>query len=1345
MGVSEPEGVGFLLIADLDIGHPDSKFTWPEYRDELERDLRREHEQTGPWDVIAIVGSVWHDESEAALPPELEDLVRTVRALGSTPVVVRADDAPQATMVSRDGTSVAVVCVDAARPGEVAPQLASLAAGTAGWSQANVRLLLSDLPHPDAFEGVERRMFDLHATPRGRTDRKTARYHVGVRSLLGVERQSQRFGYISGRLREFGIEFRPRAMADDGSAKFGIDLGFGTVRRGFVAYALAGALRDEAASFESARVNDKAAADSSSVPAPPSLATTGLDTVASIFRSSAEDGFYRLESWAADGSEIRLMGLVPELGTQTIAVPSGQTEVRPTLEIDLHPRSVTTARGNLQAEDSALWLADPESNRTLLLKGVFVESVTWLDDRREIAAVVGNEVLLLSETGTHLRTVALHDDPCMGITATSDARLVATISVLGEVKLWRTADWAELATWQWSGSSAMRDCIAFSPAAWTLALCEGNAVEFVDVDPAILELEVEVEETAVTAKVVLVGQGRVGKTCLAQRMVDNVYTDQDSTHGMRFWSLPLPADGPLQREIMFWDLGGQAEYRLLHPLFLRDTQLALLCLDPATQYYDDALHWSECFDAIEADTPRIIVGTKVDSADAPVDRPALERVAAQCNALDTILTSARNGLGHEDLIERVTATIPWDTIAKDTRGQAASWLHEHTEVLRRKGKVVVSFDDLATELPDDIDAGDLGTAIGQLARRGTIANTRNAMGQQLVVLRIEEIERYACSIIVAAQNRADGVPAVDLWSLRDPQTVFPRIATDARLPRNEEVVILDCVLDMFVRHGIALPHHGQLVFPTLFETGGDEADPPKTTTYFEFGGVVDNAYASLVTDLALANAYGRPRMSRGTARFTRSGIGTCGVRRRDASPGRGPGLDVFFEDGTDDSTEYAFISYVEQHLSDAGIELVEHNHVACHSQGCGHVFDPAVVRRRTERGQTDVVCPVCEARSRIVLSTDQARRHDTELHKRTRKERTDARDGRGRGAAVSKRIVEGAEDSGRPGWILVLSDLHIAADTDIQKLRQTLLEDLRRGNGLKPDAFAALVVCGDITNFASAAEFEHAERFLAALVSDLKTTPANTIIVPGNHDLTWDPPPFVPLVGTRPATASQYEYVQEGRITLRRDEAAYRACFENFSRSLYHPFYSRSYPADPARQFQVLDLPQTGLTFVTFNSAWNTSMYHPDAATIVDNAVGNAIEALDKIEGDRLKIAVWHHPITGDEKIVDDAFIERLRGAGVRLCLHGHVHQSRTDLLGHMHANKMWAVGTGTFGAPAKDRPESKPRLYQLIELSDDRRGARIHTRQRELGGAPWKPFHEWPNPDGSENLLPYFDVTFVA
>ena len=89
----------------------------------------------------------------------------------------------------------------------------------------------------------------------------------------------------------------------------------------------------------------------------------------------------------------------------------------------------------------------------------------------------------------------------------------------------------------------------------------------------------------VNAKVVLVGESGVGKSGLAHRLIEDQFVPTESTHGMKVWRLDLP-EGPqldganLEREALLWDLAGQEDYRLIHQLFLDETAVALVLINP---------------------------------------------------------------------------------------------------------------------------------------------------------------------------------------------------------------------------------------------------------------------------------------------------------------------------------------------------------------------------------------------------------------------------------------------------------------------------------------------------------------------------------------------------------------------------------------------------------------------------------------------------------------------------------------------------------------------------------------------------------------------------------------------
>src|ERR1019366_1091023 len=74
-----------------------------------------------------------------------------------------------------------------------------------------------------------------------------------------------------------------------------------------------------------------------------------------------------------------------------------------------------------------------------------------------------------------------------------------------------------------------------------------------------------------SAKIVLVGDSDVGKSCLALRLAERRFEQRGATHGMQIWSLTAAklrqaqSEPHLeQQEVFLWDLGGQAEYQLVH-------------------------------------------------------------------------------------------------------------------------------------------------------------------------------------------------------------------------------------------------------------------------------------------------------------------------------------------------------------------------------------------------------------------------------------------------------------------------------------------------------------------------------------------------------------------------------------------------------------------------------------------------------------------------------------------------------------------------------------------------------------------------------------------------------------
>jgi hypothetical protein len=89
--------------------------------------------------------------------------------------------------------------------------------------------------------------------------------------------------------------------------------------------------------------------------------------------------------------------------------------------------------------------------------------------------------------------------------------------------------------------------------------------------------------------------------------------------------------------------------------------------------------------------------------------------------------------------------------------------------------------------------------------------------------------------------------------------------------------------------------------------------------------------------------------------------------------------------------------------------------------------------------------------------------------------------------------------------------------------------------------------------------------------------------------------------------------------------------------------------------------------------------------------------------------------------------------------LHGHVHEDRADVVGYTDpVRQVHVIGAGSFGAPTHDRPESVPRLYNLLEVARDHSRVRVHTRCLRREGGAWEGWAIWPGQQRGERRTWY-------
>jgi len=342
-----------------------------------------------------------------------------------------------------------------------------------------------------------------------------------------------------------------------------------------------------------------------------------------------------------------------------------------------------------------------------------------------------------------------------------------------------------------------------------------------------------------------------------------------------------------------------------------------------------------------------------------------------------------------------------------------------------------------------------------------------------------------------------------------------------------------------------------------------------------------------------------------------------------------------------------------------------------------------------------------------------------------------------------------------PIRILHLSDLHFTEATPWKARLQWLIQDLERGDDLGPvGRIDYLVVSGDFTDRGKEAGFTPAAEFVMALLAYLNLGPESCILVPGNHDVAEPDDAYV--LNRDVTKLVPGIWIQQGNIYLKRNPAVYPLRFEPFNRCLFEPVTGRPYPLEVAEQGLVQSFFKGayGLQFVALNSCWELDEFDRKHSGILPDAVAHALQKLDADEREALRkgdlasgapvlqIGVWHHPVTGHEMMADTVFVDNLRQHGVRIGLHGDVHELRRDQVGYWHPKKMHIVGVGSFGSPHEGLREATPRHYNLIEIAADFQTVTVHTRQQRRADGPWEGWYDWPPSNGGSGRVSQYTIS---
>jgi len=297
----------------------------------------------------------------------------------------------------------------------------------------------------------------------------------------------------------------------------------------------------------------------------------------------------------------------------------------------------------------------------------FVLGVAVTPDGRTVVSGSGDKTLKVwdLETGQCRATFEGHTDDINDVAVMPDGRTVVSSSEDKTLKVWDLETGQCRATFK--GHTSFVLGVAITPDGRTVvSSSDDNTLKVWDLPEPDTTIESPDAARYTNAKVVLVGESGVGKTGLALRLAEDRWQETSSTHGMNVWQLNLPevATADMEQEVWLWDFAGQPDYRLIHQLYMDETALALMVIDPQRDDPFEPLdHWEKALSvAVKHNPARLIVAGRCDRGGLTISQSKVDRYQQEHGYSAFLNTAAKTGDGCADLKTLIAEHIPWERL-----------------------------------------------------------------------------------------------------------------------------------------------------------------------------------------------------------------------------------------------------------------------------------------------------------------------------------------------------------------------------------------------------------------------------------------------------------------------------------------------------------------------------------------------------------------------------------------------------------------------------------------------------------------------------------------------------------
>jgi small GTP-binding protein len=602
--------------------------------------------------------------------------------------------------------------------------------------------------------------------------------------------------------------------------------------------------------------------------------------------------------------------------------------------------------------------------------GAVVEVAMTPDGKRAVSGSTDATVRVWDvEAGECIATFEGHTDPVYGVAVTPDGKRVVSGSNDRTLRVWDLKAGQCIATLK-GHTRVVNSTAVTANGLRAVSGSDDRTVRVWELPPMLQAGATESSAARYTnAKVLLVGDSGVGKSGLAIRLTEDRFEATISTDAAWATQMALPhnvSTSDIEREIWLWDFAGQADYRLVHQLYMDETALAVLVFNPQSENpFEGLSQWDRDIQrAARRKFRKLLVAGRCDRGGMMVSRESIERFRQERGFEGFLETSAQTGKGCPELREAIIRHIPWDEIPWTASPRIFRLLKEEIVKLKDEGKVLLRMSELRQQLEmrlpgESFTPEQLRAVVGLLAGPGVVWQLEFG---DFVLLQPGRINAYAAAVIRKIRAHTEEIGTIAEEDVLAGKLDYQDMK---RLPPDEEQIVLRAMHQTFIDHGLCLREHTDagtlLIFPSYFKRERPELeDYPAVLVTYQFSGALDEIYSTLVVRLHHTPAFEKDRLWRFAADFKTLSGKRVGLKMTKQGEGAAE-ISVYFEPGVPDDTKVTFIRYVHEHLKVKAQELVRlRNYV------CTHCHTPVENRKtaleRLNRGFKDIVCVLCENR-----------------------------------------------------------------------------------------------------------------------------------------------------------------------------------------------------------------------------------------------------------------------------------------------------------------------------------------------------------------------------------------------